>query len=350
LSKEPNNPFSIWRLWIPILLGAGVLWYLLEKQMDWEHLQKIDFSKHFYFFLSIACILVIVRHIAFSYRLQILLDKALSFKRCILLMILWEFSAAVAPTSVGGTAIALFLLTKEKLSSGKIAVSMIAKVILDGIFFVGSVVLLFIFFGCNFLRPELSGYAALSSWSLILLVTLLIISAYNILLYLGIFYNPSRVKKFLFGVASFRYLSRFKSNIENIGEEIEISAIPIRNMPIKRKISLLCYTWIAWVARFATLVAIIACFIDPLPWGLHDVVLLTGRSESLWLTTALSPTPGSTGVVDLAFTGFFSDYLNPSVAILVIVIWRLLTYYIYLIFGAVALPFWSRSIRKEPHL
>ena len=69
------------------------------------------------------------------------------WKKCIELIFIWEFSSAVSPTSVGGSAVAFFVLAQEKLSTAKTATIVLYTVVLDTIFFVGTLPILFAFFG-----------------------------------------------------------------------------------------------------------------------------------------------------------------------------------------------------------
>lgn len=64
----------------------------------------------------------------------------------------------------------------------------------------------------------------------------------------------------------------------------------------------------------------------------------------MYVITAFSPTPGGAGIAEYLFGGFFSDYIPESVGSLVALIWRLITYYPYLILGAIIIPIWIRGI------
>ena len=59
-----------------------------------------------------------------------------------------------------------------------------------------------------------------------------------------------------------------------------------------------------------------------------------------------NPTPGGSGIAEIAFSGFFRDLL-PAVGYIgaIAVIWRLLSYYLYLFMGTVILPRWLRRTK-----
>ena len=82
------------------------------------------------------------------------------------------------------------------------------------------------------------------------------------------------------------------------------------------------------------------------PVGSH--LLMYARQIVLWVVLLISPTPGASGAAEFAFVGFMRDLL-PAGALLVVValLWRLLTYYLYLFVGAVVLPRWLRVTGRK---
>ncbi len=76
-----------------------------------------------------------------------------------------------------------------------------------------------------------------------------------------------------------------------------------------------------------------------------DQYRLYARLETMFVVMAFSPTPGGAGFAEFAFFGFTSDYISePSIALLIASIWRLLTYYAYLLVGAIIIPNWIRTV------
>jgi uncharacterized protein (TIRG00374 family) len=77
-------------------------------------------------------------------------------------------------------------------------------------------------------------------------------------------------------------------------------------------------------------------------------LLMYARQIVLWVVLLISPTPGASGAAEFAFVGFMRDLL-PAGALLVVValLWRMLTYYLYLFVGAVVLPRWVRRTNRR---
>ena len=68
------------------------------------------------------------------YRLRLITDKKLSWRQSFNVISLWEFSSAVTPSTVGGAAVAIYFMKKEKLSLGKSAATSMLTIFLDQIF------------------------------------------------------------------------------------------------------------------------------------------------------------------------------------------------------------------------
>ena len=64
----------------------------------------------------------------------------------------------------------------------------------------------------------------------------------------------------------------------------------------------------------------------------------------MYAVTAFSPTPGGAGIAEVLFGGFFTDYISAGIATVVALVWRLITYYPYLIAGALIIPNWVGKV------
>ena len=82
-------------------------------------------------------------------------------------------------------------------------------------------------------------------------------------------------------------------------------------------------------------------------FNVSDHLLMYARQIVLWVILLISPTPGASGAAEFAFVGFMRDLL-PAGAMLVVValLWRLFTYYLYLFVGAAVAPGWLRRTGK----
>ena len=56
-----------------------------------------------------------------------------------------------------------------------------------------------------------------------------------------------------------------------------------------------------------------------------------------------SPTPGGSGLAEFIFSDFLGQYIQVGLAPSLALLWRLISFYPYIIIGAVILPRWVRA-------
>ena len=77
-------------------------------------------------------------------------------------------------------------------------------------------------------------------------------------------------------------------------------------------------------------------------------IRLFSRLEMMFVIMAFSPTPGGAGFAEIVFFGFIKDYVPlKGIALIIASVWRLLTYYSYLLIGTIIIPNWIRNIINE---
>ncbi|MEO0340624.1 MAG: lysylphosphatidylglycerol synthase domain-containing protein, partial [Bacteroidota bacterium] len=161
--QEVLNSIKASRIVVPIVLGLAAVGYLLWRQFDPEEFAQIEWTRHTFFWISLTVVIIIIRHLAYATRLRILSQGAFSWWKCIELIFIWEFSSAVSPTSVGGSAVAFFVLSQEKLPTAKTATIVLYTIVLDGLFFIGTLPILFLIFGTDMIRPNISSFSDLGA-------------------------------------------------------------------------------------------------------------------------------------------------------------------------------------------
>ena len=336
------------RIIIPILIGIGVVGYMMWKQFDPEDFAQINWNGHVLFWVTASLTLLIIRHIAYATRLRILSDRQFSWKKCIELIFIWEFSSAVSPTSVGGSAVALFVLAQEKLSTAKTATIVIYSAILDTIFFVGTLPILLIAFGPEIIRPNLDTFNVMDGWGYAFVFAYLLMLTYGSIFFYGLFINPIPMKKLLVGFTRIRLFRRFRHKAIELGNDLIIASREIKFRSWKFHLSAFLSTATAWSCRFLLLNCLIIAFVDTTPMDFNSQMKLYARLETMFVVIAFSPTPGGAGFAEATLFGFTSDYISrKGLALVVAFIWRLFTYYAYLLIGSIIIPNWIRTIINE---
>ncbi len=346
--QEVLKSIRVSRIIIPILIGLVVVAYLFWKQYDPEKFAEIDWNNHTSFWVAMSVLLLIIRHFAYAKRLRILSEKLFSWRKCIELVFIWEFSSAVSPTSVGGSAVALFVLSQEKLSAAKTATIVLYSAILDTIFFVGTLPIFILLLGPGIIRPGMTGLNDIDGWGYTFLGAYILMLCYGAAFFYGIFINPRPIKKIIVGATRIRGLRKYRHQAIELGNDIIVAS---KEMKVKKwnfHISAFLSTATAWSCRFLLLNCLIIAFVASTPTDFISQFELYSRLETMFVIMAFSPTPGGVGIAEATFGGFVTDYItNTNLVLTVAILWRLFTYYSYLLIGAIIIPNWLRNILNE---
>lgn len=340
------DSISASKIVVPVVLGIGVILLLVWRQFEIEEFMKIEWGDRVLLYTLLAILVYIIRHVILSLRLMVLSNNFFSFSKSFELIIIWEFASAVSPTSIGGSAVSLFLLAQEKLSGAKTVTLVIYSVIADTIFFIISLPILYFMLGPIAVRPDatiasdLSGYG----WTLLLVYVFLVL--YGFVFTFGIF-HPKMIKRIILFVGKLPIINRFQSSIEKTAEDVIITSAELRHQPLLFHIQVFIWTFLAWILRFFAITLIIMALVNTIDFSWNHQSILFARSEIMHSITQFSPTPGGAGITELLFGGFYSDFISKGISSIVALLWRLVTYYPYLIAGAIIIPNWIRKIIKR---
>jgi uncharacterized protein (TIRG00374 family) len=329
---------------IPVLIGIGVVVFLIWKTFDLEAFKSLSWNGKTALFFGLGLLLYVLRHIVLSFRLQEISDGEFSFFKSIELIFIWEFASTISPTSFGGSAVAIFLLAQEKVGGAKSIAMVLYAVLLDTIFFLVSIPILYGILGKAVLRPI--GDPKMDIYTGSLLVIFIFTLVYGTFMLLGIL-KPRFIGGFILWLSKRKWLQRFKSNMRDTAKDLAVASRELRTQSIGFHIRMTLYTFAAWILRFLVVVSVISGVIQGLNLSLYDIFILFGRSEMMHVITQFSPTPGGAGVAEGMFGGFFTDYISNSVGTVIALIWRLITYYPYLLLGLLVIPNWLRKVMRS---
>jgi len=332
---------------IPVILGVVAIVWLMLKKFDLNEFYKIEWTGHTIQWIGVAILLLVARHLLYSLRLYLISGREFTYLKCIELLFIWEFSTAVAPTNVGGAAVALFVLIQEKLSTAKTVTIVIFKVLLDSIFFLTILPLSMMIFGWQIIRPDIKTFADIGGWGYTFLMVFVLMLLQGGILFYGLFINPAGIKKLLEFFTKLPVLNRFKARATLLGDEIVVASEELRLHSWKFHLAAFGVTAMAWMTRFLLINSLIIAFIPHLHNDWYNQFLLFARISTMYIVTLFSPTPGGAGIAELVFGGFMSDFVQSTTALVIALIWRLLTYYSYLIAGVFVIPNWVNKILKK---
>lgn len=328
------------KIWIPVALGLAIVFYLFysDDNVTSSTLRLIFDAK--IGAVVFAFLVLFARDAGYAYRIRTLTDKELSWTRSIVVIILWEFASAVTPSVVGGTAVAVFILTVEGIKFGKSIAFVLLTSILDNMFFVLAAPIVMLFTD-GVIFPDItevnlkvgSSLRVLFYFSYTIIVINIVVMTY------ALFARPRAFKWFLLRLTSISWLKKWKTKASQYGDEIILASSEIKGKKFKYWFLISLATVFVWFARYFMLNTLISAYADV---SFSDHMLIFSRQIVMWIVMLISPTPGSSGTAEYFFIQFFNEYLG-SYTFVSSIFWRLMAYYPYLILGAIFLPKWIRN-------
>jgi len=293
------------------------------------------------FWMVLAALSVVVRDYAYMIRIRHLTDRQLNWWRTFVIIMLWEFASALAPGIIGGGFLfAIFILTREGIEAGKSITIITFTSFLDGIFLAVMAPLVYFVVGRDALFGGMEERAtALGSGLFVSFWTVyFIILAYKIFVAYALFVNPLFVKRALVGLFSVPFLRRWRRGMVTTGDQLITAANGLRQRNWNYWWPALLATFVSWTARYSIVNCILHAF---QPGQLNDAVVY-GKQVIMGIIVLLSPTPGGSGLAEFIFDDFLGLFIATGLAPTLALLWRLMSYYPYIIMGAFLLPRWVR--------
>jgi uncharacterized membrane protein YbhN (UPF0104 family) len=329
---------------LPIALGVLVIAFLIYRQFDPSEFSQIPLNSRTLFWIGVIIILLIIRHLSYSFRLRLLSNKFFSWHKSIELIFIWEFSSAVSPTSLGGSAVALFMLAQEKLSAARTTALVIYTVILDTFFFLTLVPTMFLIFGPRIIRPDMDSLFDQTGWGITFLVVIGLMLLYGSFFFYGLIVSARPLRNLLVILSRISFLKKYKPRIIGLGNDLVVASRDMKTRDWHVPLFTFLATASAWSCRFLIINALVMAFVENASFSFIDQILLYARSGTMFMIMAFSPTPGGSGFAEIVFGGFLKDYIPTGIAPIIASIWRLMTYYFYIFAGLIVIPNWIRKL------
>jgi len=308
-------------------------------------LKSIHWSWASYVWLFVALLMMLLRDMAYMYRIRLLTDKVISWRKSFDVIILWEFASAISPSVVGGTAVALFIINREGVNAGKSTAIVFITALLDELFYVLVVPVLILIVGTANLFPvsmSMTVFGHRLGTEGIFILAYTVLAAYSALLVYGIFFNPRGFKWLLLKLFAIPFLRKWRHWASATGDDMITASREFRQRSVWFWLKAYGSTVVSWTGRFWVVNFIILAFT---PVGEH--LLIYARQLVMWSILLLSPTPGGSGLAEFAFSGFFHDFIPLGLAASLALLWRLVSYYPYLFIGAIVFPRWLKRAYRS---
>ncbi len=339
------------RTLFPILIGFGVVLYFILKDFDVEVYRKIGWSWNATFWIFMALFMMAVRHFAYMYRIKMLTGNVLSWGKSFDVILLWEFASAVTPSIVGGSALALFLLNREKINMGKTTTVVLFTAFLDELFFIIFAPIFFSLASKRFMFPDnpecltevnISFLQTLNDLIYVFSFGYLALFLYTLLIGYGLFINPNGVKRLIIRIFSLRLLKRWRLQAWQTGSDLIVASKELQRKKIGFWLKAFGATTISWSARYL----IVNCIILAVTLVDNNFIVFA-RQFVIWIIILIPTTPGSSGIAEITFLAVLCEFIPQGLSASLAFLWRILTYYPYVLVGIIVLPRWLKRVYSE---
>lgn len=393
---HPLKLFSFKRVILPILIGLGVAVFLIAKDFSEPIISEVEsgMGKYYWvdanndrakdiselhianqenpgniaidyqkdilkqmimnwtwastFFLLIALFFAIMRDFMYMLRLRHLSDKQLSWKQSFQVIMIWEFGSAITPSIVGGSAVAFFIVSLEGIGVARSTSIVMITALLDELFYIIIAPIVILLVGVNRAFVDNFDFTMFGYDFGIITVFLLgygFMCLLTIIILMAIFIYPRSFQRFLYYLSHRKIFKKKKADLQKTGDDVIVSSKEFKGKGFWFWLKAYLITISSWISRFLVVNFIILAFSS---YG--DQLLIFARQLVMWIILLISPTPGSSGVAEFAFPIFFKEFIPLGLGSTLSVLWRLFTYYPYIILGLIVLPIWTRRVVKRQRL
>jgi glycosyltransferase 2 family protein len=345
-SDNPLSKIKLRRVIYPVIIGLGVVGYMFYREFDPYVFTYISVAKWSFLWFGVAIALMAFRDIGYIIRLLILAEGKLTLRQAFRIVMLWEFTSAITPSAIGGTAVAILYVNKEGIGIGRSSAIVMATSLLDELYFLIMFPLLLLFvrvhvlFGIG-LNEEVTFSNELFIFALLGYGLKFL---YVLVLSYGLFFNPRGLKWLLLMIFKLPILRRWKQGANEAGTEIIENSKEFKAKPFIFWFKAFVATALSWTSRYWVVNALLLAF-----FTVSDHGVIFARQLVMWIMMLVSPTPGGSGFAEYVFTRYLGEFIpvEPlilgTVAVAMALVWRLATYYPYLIIGAFIFPKWIRK-------
>ena len=317
---------------IPVAIGIGVVVWLFGREFNIDTLRAIKLTPTAAVGLALAFVALFGRDFGLAWRFRSLSDMWLSWKSSAKVTMLCEFTSAITPTSVGGSALSMVFMNREGIKLGRATAITLTTLMLDEGFFLLFCPLLFLFISPERLFGFAQGAAA-HDLQVLFWVVYGVISLIAIVLYIGIFRSPRTIATVLSKIFSLPILRRWKKSVDELNESLMTTSAELRGKPLRWWGAPVAATIVSWLSRFAVVNALMFAFIPE-----ADQITVLGRQFIVWALLTFTPTPGGSGVSEMLFKTYYADIVFGPMLMVLAIVWRIFTYYVYLLIGICMIP------------
>lgn len=286
--------------------------------------------------IGIAIVVSFLRLWFSAAKIRYLSEKALDWMASFRVMLSWDFTSSITPSTIGGAPMATYAMTKEGFNFGQSTAIILYSVLLDQLWFAVAVPILLIS-GIFFeVVPNNTGMVGHASMALLYIGLL----SYAGLMAYGVLKNPNAIKKVVNFLFRLPILRRWKDKVSGETDNLVEYSHELRKKPTSFLLKAFFLSTMSWLCRIALPTIVVLSLLPA------DVILSVLRSLAMNLAFLIMPTPGGSGGVEGLFAIFQGPLIDRKAFIgLAVFAWRVISYYISVGLGMMATTWYiNRSV------
>ncbi len=337
MAKELSK--TLWKTALPLVFGAAVAIWLIRKDIDMATLRSIPLDGHTLICIGLALLAVVGRDFGLAWRFHTIAAGDLTWKRAFRTDIMCAFTSAITPSVVGGSALAIFYLNREGISIGRATALTLTTLFLDELFFVVFCPIMVLIVPLSDLfaaGASVSGgvSAFLGGVEIVFWLVYAGIVVWTAVLYIAIIARPDATSHVLEKMSGWRILRRFSGKILNMAHNMVATSQWVKGRSARWWLNVFGSTVLSWFSRYFVVSFLFLAFVPS-----ASQLLVFARQFVVWVVLMVSPTPGGSGISEWLFATYYGDLIGSvGLAAVLALVWRLLSYYIYIIGGCTLLP------------
>ncbi|MDE6135025.1 MAG: flippase-like domain-containing protein [Muribaculaceae bacterium] len=340
---------TLWRTALPLVLGVGVGVWLFRRDIDMDTLRSIVFDSRTVLGLCVAFLFVVGRDFGLAWRFHTIADGALTWRRAVRTDIMCAFTSAITPSVVGGSALAIFYLSREGIPLGRSTTLTLTTLFLDELFFVlfCPIIVALVPSDLLFGGAELAGGDTgmfLGGVRIVFWLVYAGIVVWTAILYMAIIARPQASERLIKRLAAWPVMRRVSGRLETMADNMVATSQWVKGRGARWWVNVFGSTVLSWFSRYFIVNALFWAFVPG-----SSVFLVFARQFVVWVVLMVSPTPGGSGISEWLFANYYGDLIGDlGIAAVLAIVWRVFSYYIYLVAGCALLPaYFGEAVDKH---
>ena len=286
--------------------------------------------------LFIALVVSILRVWFSAAKIRYLAEKKLGWMASVRVVLTWDFTSAVTPSTIGGAPMATYAMSKEGLKLGQSTAIVLYGVLLDQLWFAIAIPILLV---CSIYFEVVPSNVGMVGEATMLIIYIVLLTYAGLLAY-GVLRNPEALKKAVKTIFKLPFLRRYKDKVAEETESLVQYSHELRKKPFSFLLKSFSLSTLSWLARIWLPTIVILSLLPA------NVVLSLLRSLAMNFAFLIMPTPGGSGGVEGLFAIFQGPLIDKKAFIgLSVFLWRVISYYISIGLGMMATTWYiNRSV------